>query len=132
MFGDRGLFRTVCQGDYSGALTDIGALLFDAVSACLEGALDTRDTDPDNPGLQPDRTASDLVGDPGAEVETLIPRCPMTSEDHPALAGARACWWVRSNEGACSTPSGLELRVERSAPPAPNSRVRVSCALAAP
>lgn len=131
-FGDRGLFRTVCQGDYSAALTDIGELLFDAISPCLEGALDTRDTDAENPGLQPDCTVSDLAGDPGTQVETLIPRCRMLSEDHPDLASGRTCWWVAPSAGACATETGLELRVERSAPPAPNSKVRVSCALTAP
>jgi hypothetical protein len=135
-FGDRGLFRTVCQRDYSAALTDIGALLFDAISPCLEGALDTRDTDSGNPGLQPDCAVSDLAGDlagdPGAEVETVVPPCRMVSEDHPDLAGGRACWWVKASAGACSTETGLELHVERAAPPAPNSKVRVACVLAAP
>ena len=131
-FGDRGLFRTVCQPDYSAALTDIGALLFDAVSPCLEGALDTRDTDAENPGLQPDCAVSDLAGELGAEVETLIPPCRMVSDDQPDLAGARACWWIEGSAGACSTETGLELRIERSTPPAPNTKVRVACVLAAP
>ncbi|HEU4731920.1 MAG TPA: hypothetical protein VFT22_28690, partial [Kofleriaceae bacterium] len=131
-FGDRGLFRTVCQGDYSGALGDIGALLFDAVTPCLEGALDTRDTEPDNPGIQPDCSVTERVGDPGTESETAIPPCHMVAEDRPDLAGERACWWVASSQGACSTPTGLQLRVERVAAPASNSRLHVACALSAP
>ena len=62
-FGVHGLFRTVCQSDYSAALTDIGMLLFDAISPCLEGTLDTTDEDPANPGLQPDCKVSDVVSD---------------------------------------------------------------------
>src|SRR5262249_8213969 len=36
-FGDHGLFRTVCQPDYSEALVDIGELIGRSVSPCLEG-----------------------------------------------------------------------------------------------
>jgi hypothetical protein len=132
-FGDRGLFRTVCQSDYSSALADIGALLFAAVSPCLEGSLDTRDIDASNPGLQPDCTVSDIEA-PGtdAEVETAIPRCRMTDEGQPQLNGERACWWVEPKPEACATETHLELRVERAAPAPPNTTVRVSCAIAAP
>lgn len=122
----------MCQRDYSAALTDIGALLFDAISPCLEGALDTRDTDAQNPGVQPDCAVSDLAGGTGTEVETVVPPCRMVSEDHPDLAGERACWWITSSAGACSTETGLELHVERAAPPAPNTKVHVACMLAAP
>jgi len=132
-FGDRGLFRTVCQSDYSGALADIGALLFAAVSPCLEGSLDTRDIDSGNPGLQPDCTVSDVEApDTDAQVETAIPRCRMAAEDKPQLNGGRACWWVAPNPDACVTETQLELRVERAAPASPNTTVRVSCAIAAP
>jgi hypothetical protein len=128
-FGDRGLFRTVCQGDYSTALADIGALLFAAVSPCLEGTLDTRDIDPVNPGLQPDCAVSDIAApDTDAQVETSIPRCHMTGEDQPELGGEPACWWVARNAAACATETQLELRVERATPAAPNTTVRVSCA----
>jgi len=130
-FGDRGLFRTVCQSDYSTALADIGALLFAAVSPCLEGTLDTRDTDAVNPGLQPDCTVSDIEApDTDAQVETAIPRCHMIDQDHPDRAGAPACWWVARNAAACATETQLELRVEREGAAAPNTTVRVSCATA--
>jgi hypothetical protein len=130
-FGDRGLFRTVCQADYSQALDDIGALLFRAVSPCLEGELDTSDTDIASPGLQPDCQVSDVQDpDTGAPIEVLIPRCPMLAEDRPDLGEAPACWWVQSNPAACSTQTHLELHVERAAPPAPNTTVRVSCVVA--
>jgi hypothetical protein len=130
-FGDRGLFRTVCQSDYSQALDDIGTLLFHAVSPCLEGELDTSDTAPDNPGLQPECTVSDLQDpDTDTQTETQIPPCRMLAADRPDLGGEQACWWVKSNPAACSTETHLELHVERAAPPAPNTTVRVSCAVA--
>jgi hypothetical protein len=130
-FGDRGLFRTVCQGDYSQALDDIGALLFRAISPCLEGKLDTGDTDAANPGPQPDCQVSELQ-DPetDAQVEALIPACRMIAEDQPELAGARPCWWIKANPAACATQTHLELHVERATLPAPNTTVRVSCAIA--
>lgn len=131
-FGDRGLFRSVCQGDYSGALADIGKLLLLALSPCLEGALDTTDRDPANPGLQPDCTVSELQEvEAGMPIETVIPRCRMLAAEQPDLAGAPACWWVASDP-ACDSETHLELHVERSAPPPPGSVVRVSCATALP
>lgn len=129
-FGDHGLFRTVCQSDYSAALSDIGALLFKLASPCLEGDLDTRDASSE-PGLQPDCTVSDFQALGTAdEVETLVPRCAMSSEEQPALDGARPCWWVKANPKACLTETGLELHVERSTAAAPNSIVRAACAIA--
>ncbi len=128
-FGDRGLFRTVCQADYSQVVADIGTLLATAISPCLEGELDTADGDPANPGLQPDCSVSELRDpDTDAQIETQIPRCAMIADDQPDLAGRRPCWWVAPNPVACSTETQLELHVERSALPAPNSVVRVSCA----
>lgn len=132
-FGDRGLFRTVCQSDYSAALADIGALLFAAVSPCLEGTLDTRDIDTANPGLQPDCTVSDIEApDTAQQVETEIPRCHMMTADQPDIGSDAACWWVAQNAPACATETKLELRVERKTQAAPNTTVRVSCATTAP
>jgi hypothetical protein len=106
-FGDRGLFRTVCQGDYSGALADIGTLVFNAISPCLEGAIDLRDRDEANPGLQPDCAVSDLVAtDGGGDVETVIPRCHMIAAEDPDLADA-PCWWIKAHPAACMTEAGL-------------------------
>ncbi|HMG22398.1 MAG TPA: hypothetical protein VK607_13795, partial [Kofleriaceae bacterium] len=127
-FADRGLFRSVCQADYSGALTDIGKLLIKALSPCLEGTLDTADRDAANPGLQPDCTVSEITDvDTAAQVEVLIPRCAMTAASQPDLAGAPACWWVEVDP-SCDTQTQLGLRIERAAPPPSRSLVRVSCA----
>jgi len=120
----------VCQGDYSGALRDIGALVFKNISPCLEGSIDLRDLDPDNPGLQPDCTVTDVATPDGdTEVEASIPQCHMLGDEQPELGSASACWWVKSNPGTCATQTGLELHVERAVLPAPNTKVRVNCAL---
>ena len=127
-FGDRGLFRTVCQPDYSQTLADIGELVGGAVSPCLEGTLDTSDVDGDNPGTQLECNVSDVQLEP-VEVETSIPRCEMADADHPRAGDPRPCWWTAPNPDACGAfATQLELRVERTAPAAPGTSVRVRCA----
>ncbi|HET9624672.1 MAG TPA: hypothetical protein VFP84_25065 [Kofleriaceae bacterium] len=130
-FGERGLFRTVCQADYAGALTDIGNLLIQAISPCIEGALDTRDADPTNPGLQPDCTVSDIAD---AGDEHLIRPCHMLGPEQPDpdMGSATACWWLKSDPAMCQTESQLALQIERTVAAAPNTKTRVSCALGAP
>ncbi|HWU87853.1 MAG TPA: hypothetical protein VN253_11285 [Kofleriaceae bacterium] len=127
-FGERGLFRTVCQPDYSQALADIGKLIGTAVSPCLEGTLDTSDVDDDNPGTQLQCNVSDVQLAP-VEVETPIPRCEMQDATHPRAGDRRPCWWTGPNPAACgSTPTQLELHIERTSPAAPGTSVRVRCA----
>ncbi|HEY0191994.1 MAG TPA: hypothetical protein VGC42_12830 [Kofleriaceae bacterium] len=129
-FGALGLFRTICQSDYRGALADIGALLFHAVSPCLDGAIDPRDGATANPGLQPDCTVTDLDPDAPSDepVGALLPACAMASETVPDPAGARPCWWVAPADECAATATGLALHVERATLPAPNTRTRISCA----
>lgn len=126
-FGKLGLFRTICQSDYSGALGDIGALLFQAISPCIEGQVDPRDAQPSNPGLQPDCTVTELV-DGSDAAGTVVPYCKMLDEETRDPAGARPCAWMKHAD-TCATETSLELHVERSALPAPNTKVRVSCSL---
>jgi hypothetical protein len=127
-FGDHGLFRTVCQPDYSQTLADIGTLIATSISPCLEGQLTTNDMDLDQPGDQLECNVSDVVFEP-KEQETPIPRCAMETADQPRAGGERPCWWTRPNPVACgTTATKLELHVERSAPPAPGSSVRARCA----
>jgi hypothetical protein len=68
--------------------------------------------------------------DTDAQVETQLPPCRMIAAEQPDPAGARACWWIRSNPTACSTETQLEVHVERTALPPPNTTVRVACAIA--
>jgi hypothetical protein len=127
-FSGRGLFRSVCQSDYSQTLDDIGQLLFNAISPCLEGTLDTDDIDPANPGLQLDCNVSDVQNPDSAEpIETPMPACDMTDPSTPAASGA-SCYWIKPSPGACATTTGLEINFARTAPPAPGTSVRVRCA----
>ena len=129
-FGSRGLYSSVCQSDYSGALTQIGQLLFNAISPCLEGDLDTADTDPNNPGIQPQCTVADVLDSGGSnQVSTLIPTCPMTNATTPDPNGPRPCWWVASSPTTCMTPSMLSLNVVRTTPAATGTTEEVSCAV---
>jgi hypothetical protein len=125
-FGSRGRFYSVCQSDYSAALTDIGQTLFNAISPCLEGPLDTTDIDPNNPGTQLDCNVTD---DQLGGSNTVIPRCPMQDATTPTANGPRPCYWVDMNTTTCPAPdTGYELNVVRTAPPAPGTNVDVECA----
>lgn len=130
-FGDRGRFYTICQGDYSAALADIGKTLFNAISPCLEGAIDPTDADPTNPGPQLQCTVSDVqIDDRTGATSTVIPACQMQDATTPAASGARPCWWVKQNPVACPAPdTGFELELVRSQPPPPGTNVEVECAL---
>ena len=130
-FGDRGKFYTVCQGDYSAALTDIGRTLFNAISPCLEGAVDPTDADPNNPGIQLQCTVSD-VHDAGTATSTTtaMPACAMTNATTPDPTGARPCWWVDMNTTTCPAPdTGYELNVVRTTAAALGTTVDVECAV---
>ena len=130
-FGDRGRFYTVCQSDYSAALTDVGQTLFNAISPCLEGSVDPTDADPNNPGTQLQCTVSD-VHDAGTATATsvAIPVCPMTNPTTPDPAGPRPCWWVDMNTTTCPAPdTGYELNVVRTTAAALGTTVDVECAV---
>jgi hypothetical protein len=127
-FGDSGLFRSICQPDYSQTLADIGALIDTKVSPCLEGQLATDDVAPDEPGLQLECNVSDVVLEP-EEREALIPPCAMQDAATPRPGGERPCWWSTPNPAACATTATqLELHVERTSPAAPGTSVRARCA----
>jgi hypothetical protein len=128
-FGSKGLFHTVCESDYSQALTDIGKLIITGLSPCLEGELDTRDRDATNPGLQPDCTVSELTNvETPDENEVEIPRCAMADATTPVAGGTRPCWWVAPDATQCSgTATQLAIHVERPTNEA-GTDIRVSCA----
>jgi hypothetical protein len=125
-FGQNGLYRTVCQSDYSQALADIGTLLFQAISPCLGGSLDATDLDPNNPGIQPDCAVSEVTNlDSPEPTETRIPACEMSAPDVPNPTSRQPCWWMKDNP-ACTTTTNLEIHVE---PPATaGTTLRVQCA----
>ncbi len=130
-FGTRGRFYTVCQGDYSAALADIGATLFNAISPCLEGPVDPTDIDPNNPGTQLQCTVSDVLNQGAADqTETAIPACPMQDATTPTPNGPRPCYWIDQNTTSCPAPdTGYELNLVRTQPPATGTTVDVECAV---
>jgi hypothetical protein len=128
-FGSRGRFYSICQSDYSAALTDIGRTLFNAISPCLEGPVKPTDTDPKNPGTQLECSVTD-VQNAGTSTETssIIPACKMQDAKTPDPAGARPCWWVDNNTTSCPAPdTGFELHLERTQPPAPGTTIDAQC-----
>ncbi len=130
-YGDRGRYYNICQSDYSAALKDIGSTLFNAISPCLEGPVDTSDADPNNPGVQLQCTVNDVLNLGGSDAtQTLIPACPMSDPNTPSASGPRPCWWADMNSASCPAPdTGYELNVVRSAPAATGTTVDVQCAV---
>ena len=130
-FGDRGKFYSICQSDYSAALTDIGKTLFNAISPCLEGAVDPSDADPNNPGTQLQCTVTEVVTtDTSGATTTAMPACQMQDATTPTPGGARPCWWIDKNTTTCPAPdTGFEMNFVRTAPPALGTTVDVECAV---
>lgn len=130
-FGDRGRFYSICQSDYSAALTDIGQTLFNALSPCLEGKVDPADADPHNPGTQLQCTVTEVVTtDTSGETSAAMPACQMQDATTPAPGGARPCWWIDQNTTTCPSPdTGYEMNFVRTAPPALGTMVDVECAV---
>jgi hypothetical protein len=128
-FGDRGRLYTICQSDYSAALTDIGRTLFNAISPCLEGSIDPTDADPSNPGTQLQCTVTDVAADdPTGASSAVIGACKMQDARTPLASGSRPCWWVDQDPAACPVPdTGFELELVRTEPPAPGTNLVVEC-----
>jgi hypothetical protein len=141
-YGDRGKFYNVCQNYYGAALTDIGNTLFNAISPCIEGSLDTSDADPNNPGVQLQCTVNDTLNQGGSdETQTLMPACQMINSANTATQPAcntppcpdpsqtLPCWWSDQNTTSCPAPdSGYEINFYRSSPAATGTTVDVQCA----
>jgi len=116
---ERGVFETICRDDYSDALTQIGAKLFEMMSPCLEGNVDPADTDPQNPGIQPACTVT--------EDHAVIPTCKMSTPTAVNPSSTLPCWYVDANQ-QCGTASSLEINFDRIVPPAPGVVTDVACA----
>jgi len=145
-FGTRGKYYSVCQSDYSTALADIGTELFNAISPCLEGAIDTTDEDPNNPGLQPQCTVSYIqnFGSTG-QTEQQIPVCQMQTGANtsitppcnngpcPKMGAMEPCWYVSTDNVTCADPTAfpthLTLNVVSTSAPPPGTVTSVSCAV---
>ncbi len=128
---NRGRSYTICQSDYSQALADIGTLLFNAVSPCLEGAIDISDTDPNNPGPQLQCTVTYVQNEgTSSQTSTLVPACKMSSPGVPDPSGTRPCWWSDQNVTACpTTPTHYEMNIAQNSPPPTGTVEDVECAV---
>ncbi len=121
LFGDHGIYETVCQSDYSSALTAIGDKLFTMMSPCIEGDISTVDLDTRNPGLQPACT----VTEGGAK----LPACAMLDATTPDPNSAQPCWWLEPDAASCvDTVTGLSLQIERDGGAPPDAMLTISCA----
>ena len=128
-FGKQGLFTSVCQSSYATVFQQIGQLLFNAISPCLEGTVDPTDQQPDNPGFQPDCVVDDVLG----SAESPILPCAMIGSDTPDPNGARPCWWVAPSTACSGSGSGmtggLSMHIERGGVTPPDGTTQViSCA----
>jgi hypothetical protein len=126
-FGDHGTFLSICQNDFTDALTTTANLLKRVLgSRCLGGNIDTTDIDPATPGLQLDCNVSDVrfLGAAGS-TEKTIARCHMKDANTPDTTGVTAdnpCWWARMNPAKCpvnESPTQTELEIERGGGDAP-------------
>jgi hypothetical protein len=130
-----GFFYTVCQSDYTAALTSIASVLFNTMSSCLEGPIDSTDRDPTNPGVQLTCTVADVVDlGTASESATLIPACKMDDAMTPDPNQPFPCWWADLNTAQCAAPdSGYAIVVDRNSQDPPAGTVlQVTCAGAPP
>jgi hypothetical protein len=140
-YGTRGKFYNICQSDYGNALSDIGNTLFNAISPCLEGSLDTRDSDPNNPGVQLQCTVNDVQNIGGSDqTETLMPACKMINSANTAAtcntppcpdpSQTLPCWWSDMNTMNCPAPdTGYEVNFYRTSPAPAGTTEDVQCAV---
>ena len=127
-YGPRGSFHSVCQPDYSQALTDIaGSMSTMLASACLASNVDPTDTDATMPGVQLACTASDNLDYPSGQ-QIAIPQCPMSDVTLPDPSGPRPCFWAQTDE-SCTSQAGstLSYHVERATPAPAGTVVRITC-----
>jgi hypothetical protein len=97
-FGTQGRIYSVCQSDYSAALTDFGQLMVDTQQPCISGTVDATDTDPANPGVQPACTVS--------LDSQIVPLCQMADPTTPSTSSPTPCAYFVV-DASCGTPTNL-------------------------
>jgi hypothetical protein len=131
-FGANGLKFSICETDYSGAMSEIGnAIAIKLQNLCVDYKL--VDTDPSTPGIQADcRVAYDILGangvyQSGAEV---LPQCAPGSTPDTI---ASDCWQLVNDNVKCPVlgqlVNALRTRAEINAGPLPaGTQVEMQCA----
>jgi len=130
-YAPRSSFASVCQPDYTQALVAAEGTMTSMMSSpCIDGNVDTSDTDATNPGLQPACTVVDQFdfGQPDQSTLTL-PACPMLGATLPDPNGPRPCWWAAIDE-SCLPSSELAMHIERNTPAPAGTVVSETCAKA--
>ncbi len=112
--------QSICEESLVDPIRNIAAEFVVVLGTpCVQGNL--LDTEPDEPGVQPECSVSD-VRNPGQddEEEFIIPEC---DDDHTNTP----CWTMEPSDD-CNTPSGLQLEVDRDgdSPPS-NTEIRIRC-----
>ena len=130
--GDHGQFQTVCQTDYSAALTAIGATTMNMMASCLGGDVAIDDIDASAPGLQLGCTVTQRAGfGTNGEIDTVMPACDMLNDTTPAPAGARPCYWLQNDPNACAAQNGnIAIQFARSTPAPDDTVIDADCELA--
>lgn len=124
-FPTRATRTTICDGDLSPGLTQIGALLKSVIQdPCFTAQLS--DVDPATPGAQYQCAVTEVRYRANQEPEELrvIGRC---DDVHTRLP----CWTIEEDAATCSytaTNPHLKLVIDRGAEiPAPDTRIKASC-----
>ena len=122
-FPARSTAQTICPADedLSDAMSRIGAAVAATIpSFCIAG--DLADADPDEDGVQPNCSVSDITNLDGPDPhETLLGACDDTDE--------RPCYRIVSDPDACTHDLHLKLEIERDQPPPPETTVVARCQL---
>ncbi|MGE0867502.1 MAG: hypothetical protein AB7P03_02990 [Kofleriaceae bacterium] len=127
-FPDLNLTTTICSGDLSQPLIDIGALINTAKgNPCLD--LQLADVSPAD-GDQYDCTVTEFrtAADGSDQELQVVPQCDASRSNVP-------CWHIEEAPERCrftSTNPHLEMVIERAETPAPDVYVKTSCVTAAP
>jgi hypothetical protein len=114
-FGVNGTQESICDADFSPAMTRIGNLIAGRVRhQCVEGRL--ADHDPDQPGVQPSCEVFEETSAGDAVIRTALPACD---------GATPPCWRLEADQ-SCATLQ--EVVVDRGdLPAAPHTRITVLC-----
>src|SRR5262249_14019244 len=119
-FGANGTFSSICDDSYAPALSQLGATIGRALGPlCL--AAPVADTDATKVGIQANCQVIERA--PGVADRTLP---PPACDPPPPQGGPAPCWYVAPSTTA-TCPSGVQLQINRTTPPAPGTTLGVHC-----
>ncbi len=112
---------TICEGDLSAGLRQIGELITERVDPCFDSNL--ADVDPVTPGPQYECSVTEVSRVPGRSEQELgvLPSCDR---------GGPPCWRIEEDAVQCSYTAAdphLKLVIERSGAIDPSLHIKASC-----